>query len=304
MEKKFKFKKITIFLITILIFSFMVGCYNKDIGEKQEEVSTPSDNKFKESPGKITEEDLEILMNLTFNDVEKFVDKTVTDAIKDFDKAELSSINVYEDTLLLKRDSYEKAYNNIFVDINFKLEDGLSTEEKEDITKKYSEDILFNGFNGTELENIKINKIDIYFITDDETDDYNEGKISVNSNEDIKNLKSLQSEGLEEIDMEVYNIVNLNLTNNFGKESEFHITRMGILDNKYCLDTKLFVYIGDDLDKDIDTINSNILREIKDNKTIYDFLKEKKIDNIEMTYGAIWHSKDSMVYEYKLSEID
>lgn len=302
MEKKFKFKKITIFLMIILIFSFLVGCGNKDEVELKEEVNIQPNTESKEITSRIPAEDLEILNHLKVDDVEKFAIKTVEDITRGFDKAELTSINVYEDPLLLKRDSYERAYNNIFVDINLKLEDGLSTEGKEDITKKYSEDIFFYGFSGVELENIKINTIDIHFITDSKTDDYHEVMTSVNSNEDIKNLKGIQNKDSEEINKEVYNIINQNFTNVFGKEAEFHIRRMGISDEKYYLDTKLFVYLGDDLDKDIDTINSNILKEIKDNNTIYDFLKEKKINNIEMIYKAVWHSKEPMVYRYKLSE--
>lgn len=304
MKKKFNFKKITIFLMTILIFSLLAGCRNRDLGEQREEVSIQDNNEYEKSIRKVPEEDLEILNNLKVDDVEKFIIKTVEDVSIDFGKAKLININVYEDPLLLKRDSYEKAYNNIFVEIKLELQDGLSTEEKKDITKKYSEDILFSGFDGPELENIKINKIDIYFMTDTETYDYHEGMVIGNSNEDTKNLESLQSEELQEVDKEVYNIVNKNFKDILGKEAEFYIARMGILDKKYCWETKLFVYLGDDVDKDIDTINSNILKEIKDNKIIYDFLKEKKIDNIEMIYEAIWHSKDSMVYEYKLSEID
>lgn len=269
----------------------IVGCGGNEM------TNSELDNSY--TTTEISLEELELIKSLSIDDVEKYIIKSINIALEEFEELALEKIVLNEDELLLKKDSHEKALNNVFAEthLNFK-------EELEENKRKEVVDLFFNKLLETlsreNIESKRLNKINITFSTGLPSDNIYNGIGFKEMNEQINNLVFEQEGNLDILDENIYEILKPNLVS-LDKNIEFDITRLGIEENVLKIETKIYVYTGEEYEANLEEINAKTLDTILENETMIKILKDNNINNMEFIYKGKWYEYGNpLVYEYEL----
>lgn len=233
----------------------------------------------------------------------KLAEDMVKDVIKDYEELELKEITVTEDRLLLKRKSYLKAIDNIYVNIFMNIEDNQDGGEEEMVESFFNDfSDKFDRYDVDEM--VRIKGIDFIFL--DES--LNKGSNYSQGNEDYNKLTLIQDERLNVLDKLIYNEFKDNLDEVLDSEQESVIKRMGKDGNKFIVEITILygnvtnkdMYDKEYLNEMFKEVNKRTIEDIQNSNEGIKTLNSIAINKVEFTYivKGVQDLKEPIVYEY------
>ena len=233
----------------------------------------------------------------------KLAEDAVKDVIKDYEELELKEITVTEDRLLLKRKSYLKAIDNIYVNIFMNIEDNQDGGEEEMVESFFNDfSDKFDRYDVDEM--VRIKGIDFIFL--DES--LNKGSNYSQGNEDYNKLTLIQDERLNALDKLIYNEFKDNLDEVLDSEQESVIKRMGKDGNKFIVEITILygnvtnkdMYDKEYLNEMFKEVNKRTIEDIQNSNEGIKTLNSIAINKVEFTYivKGVQDLKEPIVYEY------
>lgn len=233
----------------------------------------------------------------------KLAEDAVKDVIKDYEELELKEITVTEDRLLLKRKSYLKAIDNIYVNIFMNIEDNQDGGEEEMVESFFNDfSDKFDRYDVDEM--VRIKGIDFIFL--DES--LNKGSNYSQGNEDYNKLTLIQDERLNVLDKLIYNEFKDNLDEVLDSEQESVIKRMGKDGNKFIVEITILygnvtnkdMYDKEYLNEMFKEVNKRTIEDIQNSNEGIKTLNSIAINKVEFTYivKGVQDLKEPIVYEY------
>lgn len=217
----------------------------------------------------------------------KLAEDAVKDVIKDYEELELKEITVTEDRLLLKRKSYLKAIDNIYVNIFMNIEDNQDGGEEEMVESFFNDfSDKFDRYDVDEM--VRIKGIDFIFL--DES--LNKGSNYSQGNEDYNKLTLIQDERLNVLDKLIYNEFKDNLDEVLDSEQESVIKRMGKDGNKFIVEITILygnvtnkdMYDKEYLNEMFKEVNKRTIENIQNSNEGIKTLNSIAINKVEFTY--------------------
>ncbi|MBU5256975.1 hypothetical protein [Tissierella praeacuta] len=241
-------------------------------------------------------EKIEAINSLSLVDVEKYMTDNVESTLKEFDELSLKKIVLYEDKLLLKKDSYEKSLNNMSVKIYLDINEELDDVEKEKISDLFKQKLLETISNKNRIELTRMRLIDIVY----SSADLNNSIEFIETDSDVKSLSLKQKDELNLFDRTIFEVFKSNISF-LNEKSEYEINRLGLEEDTLKFETKVYYYNDEEYENKLKNISDVTFNEIVKNKDLLKILKNNNIKNIEFTYDGKWYKYgEPLIYNYNL----
>lgn len=241
-------------------------------------------------------EKIEAINSLSLVDVEKYMTDNVESTLKEFDELSLKKIVLYEDKLLLKKDSYQKSLNNMSVKIYLDINEELDDVEKEKISDLFKQKLLETISNKNRIELTRVRLIDIVY----SSADLNNSIEFIETDSDVKSLSLKQKDELNLFDRTIFEVFKSNISS-LNEKSEYEINRLGLEEDTLKFETKVYYYNDEEYENKLKNISDVTFNEIVKNKDLLKILKNNNIKNIEFTYDGKWYKYgEPLIYNYNL----
>lgn len=280
--------KRSIFILFIIILSVsLIGCNSK--GEENDTTNTLA-------PEEASTENI-------INGVENKIKKVVSG----FEYGKIDELNVYEDPLLMERGRNKKKYNNIIVEVVLELNNDFDIRDTDKVIIEYSDAITqeFQNINDEydfdemlEKGYFRIQGINIDYRRENQTGLPMGGKGTRFSFTDIKGDLTLFELDQDKEDFKAQSLVYKYLE----KDKEIELQRIGIEDNNFIIQLKVFEFQDDEYQSKIRPISDDLAKLILEDDEIKSYLTDKSVKDINVYWEMMWYQgNEPLEYNYKIN---
>lgn len=287
-------KKNTIFILITLIVSFIgIGCAN-ETQVNNSSIDLPSLSEYQN----LTELERTMIIEKTddipIDDVVKYFEKKIVDYANNKELIDMSSLNIFEDNLLMHEDQNQRQFNNLFINVEFSINpNDMTREEAEDITYKMNKDIFDLCYMQDTYGFLKLSTFNIDF-----TDNNAMSKYSyVNTSTAISpttNMKQTKEE------LETQNIVY-----DFVHEHEkFLLKRFGVIDKTKELYIEIPIYdiynVEDQTNtlENLNSISDSLYNKIWSNTISKQYIQSNNVNIVTISFYVPWNEDEFITYNY------
>lgn len=280
--------KRSIFILFIIILSVsLIGCNSK--GEENDTTNTLA-------PEEASTENI-------ISGVENKIKKVVSG----FEYGKIDELNVYEDPLLMERGRNKKKYNNIIVEVVLELNNDFDIRDTDKVIIEYSDAITqeFQNINDEydfdemlEKGYFRIQGINIDYRRENQTGLPMGGKGTRFSFTDIKGDLTLFELDQDKEDFKAQSLVYKYLE----KDKEIELQRIGIEDNNFIIQLKVFEFQDDEYQSKIRPISDDLAKLILEDDEIKSYLTDKSVKDINVYWEMMWYQgNEPLEYNYKIN---
>lgn len=280
--------KTSIFILFIIILSVsLIGCNSKG-----------DENNITNSSG-LEEASTENIINGVENKIKKVV--------SGFEYGKIDELNIYEDPLLMERGRNKKKYNNIIVEVTLELSNDFDIRDTDKVIRDYSDAITqeFQSINDEydfdemlEKGYFRIQGISIDYRRENQTGLPMGGKGTRFSFSDIKGDVTLFELDQDKEDFKAQSLVYKHLE----KDKEIDLQRIGIEDNNFIIQLKVFEFQEDGYQSKIRPISDDLAKLILEDDEIKRYLIDKSVKDINVYWDMMWYQgNEPLEYNYKIN---